>query len=74
MITPQMPSVEDLRVAALWCSNNEGDAAERAPMLRVAEWLEAQADAKELREAAKEHGVPVGRLRAAIAKAAGSAG
>jgi len=64
------PSVEDLRLAALWCESNEGDDNERLPLARVAEWLEAQAEAKELREAAKEHGMPVAKLRAALVKRA----
>lgn len=64
------PSAEDLRLAALWCDNNEGDDGEQEPLKRVARWLEQQADAKELREAAKEHGVPVGRVRDALAKGA----
>lgn len=66
---PIAPSADDFRVAAIWLESNEGDAAEQAPLLRVARWLEQQAAAKELRESAKEHGVPVGALRAALAKA-----
>lgn len=62
------PSSDDLRAAAIWLDSNEGDAAEQAPLLRVARWLEQQADAKEMREAAKEHGVPVIKLRAVLAK------
>ena len=69
MPTPT-PSAEDLRTAAIWLDANEGDVDERGPMVRVARWLEEQADAKELREAAKEHGVPVSKLRAALAKSA----
>ena len=60
---------EDLRRAALWLEANEGDDDERSPLLRVAQWLEHQADGKELRDAAREHGLPVGKLRAAMAKA-----
>lgn len=69
MSHPNTPSVEDLRLAALWCDSNEGDDAERLPLARVAAWLEAQAEAKEMRDAAKEHGLPVGKLRTAMAKA-----
>lgn len=61
-----MPSPDDLRAAALWCEHHEGSEADNAPFLRVARWLEAQADAKELREMAREHGVPVSRLRKAL--------
>lgn len=57
------PSPEDLRAAALWLDSNEGDADERDPLLRVAHWLDAQAEAQELREAAREAGVPVAQLR-----------
>lgn len=63
------PSADDLRAAAIWLDSNEGDAAEQEPLLRVARWLEQQAAAKELREVAKENGVPVGALRTALAKA-----
>jgi len=47
------PSADDLRAAAIWLDSNEGDATEQASLLRVAKWLEHQAAAKELREAAK---------------------
>lgn len=63
------PSANDLRAAALWLDHNEGDARERAPMERVARWLEQQADAKDLRGLAKENGVPVGSVRRAMARA-----
>jgi rRNA-processing protein FCF1 len=61
------PSPEDLRAAAIWLDSNEGDAAERGPLLRVAHWLEVQAEAQELREAAREAGVPVAQLRKRLA-------
>lgn len=66
------PSVEALRAAALWCENYEGssedgDRSDCEPFQRVAAWLEQQADAKELRDAAREGGVPVGKLRARVA-------
>lgn len=72
----QTPSVEDLRVAALWCANYEGATDEEcAPFLRVQAWLEAQADAKELREnerqmrqVAKQVGVPIERVRERVAE------
>ncbi|HCE7248320.1 TPA: hypothetical protein NHR53_006222 [Pseudomonas aeruginosa] len=63
------PSSDDFRTAALWLDSNEGDDDERAPLIRVARWLEQQAESKELREAAKEHGIPVGKLRAALSTA-----
>lgn len=64
------PSPDDLRLAALWCENNEGDENERGPMQRVARWLEAQADAIEERQMAAECGVTVKALRNAVAKQA----
>lgn len=55
---------DDLRFAAEWLRVYEGE--ETAVAELVAEWLDAQADAKELRDAAKQHGVPVGKLRTAL--------
>lgn len=60
------PSAEDLRAASLWCDHYEGTEAEQAQFKRVSEWLEEQAAAQELRELAREHGVPVAKLRAAM--------
>lgn len=68
-----IPSADDLRLAALWCDNYEGsdeggENVECEPFKRVAAWLEQVADDKELREVAKEHGLPFGRLRARLHK------
>lgn len=71
MSTQHTPSAEDMRLAALWLEHNDDEGAEGETCHRVAAWLDAQAEAKEVREAAKKHGVPVGKLRAAIAKTAG---
>lgn len=62
------PSSDDMRSAALWLDHNEGDEAEREPMARVARWLEEQADAQDIRTAARAHNLTVKDLRAAIAK------
>lgn len=60
------PDPDSLRLAALWCRNNEGDDDERLPLIAVADWLEKQADAKEVREAARSVGVPVSKVREAM--------
>ncbi|TXH00078.1 MAG: hypothetical protein E6R08_01175 [Nevskiaceae bacterium] len=66
------PAPDDLRFAAEWLRayDDEHDGGEQTAIAeRVAAWLDAQADAKELRDAAREHGVPVGGLRKRIANA-----
>ena len=67
------PTADDLRFAAEWLrqydDSHEGGA-QSSVAERVASWLDGQAEAKELRELAREHGVPVKRLRAALAKQA----
>ena len=63
------PTPSELRLAALWCDSNEGDANEQEPLARVARWLEHQADNIEMRRMADHYGVPVKRMRAALAKA-----
>jgi arsenate reductase-like glutaredoxin family protein len=60
------PSADDMRLAASWLDEYE-DSPEGDACKRVAEWLAEQADAKELRDAAREHGVPVKALRKKIA-------
>ena len=62
------PSADDLRAAAIWLDANEGDPDESEPLQRVARWLEQQADAKDLRDVARDNRVPVARLRAALSK------
>jgi hypothetical protein len=59
------PSSDDMRLAAEWLGEYE-DSAEGDACKRVAAWLSEQADAKDLRDAAREHGVPVGALRKKI--------
>lgn len=60
------PSTDDMRTAAEWLGEYE-DSAEGDACKRVAAWLVEQADAKDLRDAAREHGVPVHALRRKIA-------
>lgn len=66
------PAPDDLRFAAEWLRayDDEHDGGEQSAVAaKVAEWLDAQADAKELRAVAREHGVPVAGLRERLAKA-----
>lgn len=64
------PSADDLRFAAEWLRayDDEHEGGEQmAIAAAVADWLDAQADSKELRAAAREHGVPVAGLRNRLA-------
>jgi hypothetical protein len=66
------PTPDDLRFAAEWMrqyDDSHDGGKQTAVAEALAEWLDAQADAKELRAAAREHKVPVKGLRAALAKA-----
>ena len=68
------PGPDDLRFAAEWLRqfDDSHDGGEQTTIAQaVAGWLDAQADARELRDAAREHGVPVGKLRQRLAKATG---
>lgn len=69
MSAVQTPSVDDLYIASQWLDVYEG-AEDAEACHRVAAWLKAQADAKELRDTARAAGVPVAKARAAIAKRA----
>jgi len=63
------PNPDALRFAAEWLRayDDSHDGGEQSAVAEtVAEWLDAQADASELRAAAREHGVPVGKLRQKI--------
>jgi hypothetical protein len=69
MSAQHTPGPDDLRFAAEWLRqyDDSHDGGEQSAVSeRIADWLDAQADAKELRDAAKAHGMPVKRLRAAI--------
>ena len=65
------PTPDDLRFAAEWLrqydDSHEGGE-QTAIAAKVAAWLDAQASSIELRATAREHGVPVMRLRSALAK------
>jgi hypothetical protein len=66
------PTPDTLRFAAEWLRayDDSHDGGEQSAVAgAVAEWLDAQADAKELRAAARAHGVPVNGLRSAISRA-----
>lgn len=69
MAASDKPSTDDLRFAAEWLRqyDDSHDGGEQtAAAERVAQWLCDQADARDLRDAAREHGMPVGRLRQAV--------
>lgn len=60
------PSPDDLRFAADWlrCYDDEHDGGgDTRRMEAVAAWLDARADAREVRAVARESGVPVAKLR-----------
>ncbi len=70
MSAPRTPGPDDLRFAAEWLRayDDSHDGGEQTAIAEaVAEWLDAQADAKELRATAAEHKVPVGKLREKLA-------
>lgn len=60
------PTPDQMRLAALWLLNNEGDGEELESCQRVAAWLEKQADAKEQRHICRAAKVPVAALRARL--------
>ena len=65
------PNADDLRFAAEWLRqyDDSHDGGEQSTIAElVAKWLDDQAAAKDLREAASKHGVPVGKLRAKLAE------
>ena len=53
------PTIEELRIAAAWCSNGEGTQLEQLALQRVSEWLDDLADARELRDAVIEPSIKV---------------
>ena len=63
------PEADDLRFAAEWLRvyDDTHDGGEQSEIAEhVAAWLDEQADAKEMRSAAREHGVPVRAVRERI--------
>ena len=65
MSKPSKPSVDDMYIASQWLDVYEG-AEDAEACHRVAAWLKQQADAKELRKAARDAGVSTAKLRKAI--------
>jgi hypothetical protein len=66
------PASDDLRFAAEWLRqyDDSHDGGEQSAIAEaVAEWLDAQATAKDVRDLAREHGVPTGKLREKLASA-----
>jgi hypothetical protein len=67
------PEPDDLRFAAEWLrayDDSHDGGKQTAIAMRIALWLDEQADAKELRDTAAHHGVPVAKLRAKLAEVA----
>lgn len=67
------PDSNDLRFAAEWLREYEDSHEGGLDSLRaakVADWLEARADAADIREVAREQRVPVAKVRAAVARVA----
>ena len=64
------PDPDALRFAAEWLREYEDDRPDGNEDVKkaasVADWLNTQADAADLRAVAKEHGVPVAKLRRRI--------
>jgi hypothetical protein len=63
------PTPDDLRFAAEWLrqydDSHEGGE-QTAIAASVADWMDAQAEAAELRKVARDNNVPVGALRAKL--------
>lgn len=57
------PTPDQMRLAAEWLRENEGEGEERESCQAVAAWLKHQADASDLRQACREAGVPVAKIR-----------
>ena len=72
-------SVDDLLLAAWWCDSSVGagsfKGAEAEALLRVARWLEAEAEKRQedavVRAAVQQHGVTPAEARAALRRSRG---
>jgi hypothetical protein len=65
----KMPDQDALRFAAEWLrqyDDTHDGGTDTARAAGVADWLEAQAQAKDIREAAREVGVPAAKFRAKL--------
>ncbi len=60
------PTPDQLRTAADWLEVNEGLEGEAERCKAVSVWLNAQADAQEMRAECRKAGVPVAKLRARL--------
>jgi hypothetical protein len=69
------PDSDDLRFAAEWLrayDDTHAGGEQTAVAMRIALWLDEQADAKDLRDVAVQYGVPVAKLRAKLAESGGT--
>jgi hypothetical protein len=66
--TMKTPEPDDLYFAADWLRqyDDEHGGGDTARCAAIADWLDAQANAKQIRDAARSAGVPAGRLRARL--------
>jgi hypothetical protein len=63
------PDPDSMRFAAEWLREYDDEhegGTDSARAASVADWLDAQADANELRSAAREQGIPTKKLRLAL--------
>lgn len=60
------PTPDEMRLAADWLEANDGLEGEAERCKTVAAWLNAQADAQEMRAQCRAAGVPVAKLRAKL--------
>ena len=59
-------SKSDLHLAADWLDYYDDKATEKPVMTRVAEWLRKEAEARYVRNLAREHGKPLAEMRRLI--------
>lgn len=62
-------SKQDLATAAAWLECNEGDQGEADACHRVADWIQAEIERREVAAMARQNGVKVSTVRHAIRKA-----
>ncbi len=66
-MSKKTPTYEDFAVAAEWLDINEGEEGEADSCKKVADWLRDQADAADIRAAARKAGVPAKAVRERMA-------
>lgn len=64
------PSIEALETAAAWLESNEGVGSESDSCNEVSKWLDSLIEGAKFKKMAKEIGVSVPQLKAAVARAA----